>query len=134
MILADGVESRLARDLCWQTALDPVDLETCAFCKVTHESIDAESCIFYIGNNITPAGYAWVFPQGNNQANIGLGVLGSNSRSAGKAKALLEKFVAVKFPGAQMIDLHCGGVTRRENGSNLWLKMGQWWSVMQQGR
>jgi len=116
VILADGVESRLARDLCWQTALDPVDLETCAFCKVTHESIDAESCIFYIGNNITPAGYAWVFPRGNNQANIGLGVLGSNS-SAGKAKALLEKFVAVKFPGAQMIDLHCGGVP-----AGKWLK------------
>ena len=109
VILADGLESRLARDLGWKTALAPQDLETCAFCKVTHASIDPDSCIFYIGNNITPAGYAWVFPRGNNQANVGLGVLGSFS-SAGKAKILLDKFVALKFDGAKMMDIHCGGV------------------------
>ena len=116
VILADGVESRCARDLGWHTALNPVDLETCAFCKVSHESIDSESCIFYIGNTVTPAGYAWVFPRGNNQANVGLGVLGSSS-SSGKAQELLEKFVASIFGGAKMIDVHCGGVP-----AGKWLK------------
>ena len=116
VILADGVESRLARDLGWNTALAPEDLETCAFCKITHESISPDSCVFYIGNKITPAGYAWVFPRGESMANVGLGVLGSYS-GAGKARDLLEDFVKRNFAGAGIQDLHCGGVP-----AGKWLK------------
>lgn len=116
VIAADGVESRIARDLGWTTALSLDDLETCAFCKITHESIEPDSCVFYIGDKITPAGYAWVFPRGENCANVGLGVLGSFS-TAGKAKDLLEKFVASQFKGAPIQDLHCGGVP-----AGKWLK------------
>ena len=108
VILADGVEPRLARDLGWNTALAPEDLETCRFAKITDESISPDSCVFYIGDKITPAGYAWVFPRGKRMANVGLGVLGSYS-GPGKAKDLLEDFVKRNFPRAGSEDLHCGG-------------------------
>ena len=71
--------------------------------------IDSDTVIFYTGGDVAPGGYAWVFPRGRGNANVGLGVLGSNS-SAGKALDLLKKFIDREFPGSRMADLHCGGV------------------------
>jgi len=109
VILADGVESRCARSLGWKTALRPEDVDCCAFCHISHESILDDACVFYVSNAVTPAGYAWVFPRGSKSANIGLGVLGSHS-SAGKAKELLVQLIESKYPGAQISEMHCGGV------------------------
>ena len=109
VILAEGIESRLARDLGWNTALSPEDVDSCAFCRISHDSIKNDTCVFYTGSKITPAGYAWVFPRGKKQANVGIGVLGSHSKP-GKAKYLLEAFVAYHFEKAEIFDLHCGGV------------------------
>jgi digeranylgeranylglycerophospholipid reductase len=109
IILADGVESRLARDIGWKTALKPADIDCCAFCRISHETIIDDACIFYVSNEVTPAGYAWVFPRGNKSANIGLGVLGSHS-SAGQAKELLLQLIKSKYPDAQVSNMHCGGV------------------------
>ena len=109
VILAEGVESRLARSFQWNTRLRPQDVESCAFCRITHEAIVEDACTFYTGSSITPAGYGWVFPRGDREANVGLGVLGSHSK-AGMAKQLLEDFVTRTFPGAKMQQVHCGGV------------------------
>jgi digeranylgeranylglycerophospholipid reductase len=116
VILAEGIESRLARDLGWNTALNPDDVDCCAFGHISHDSISDDTCVFYTGSEITPAGYAWVFPRGNKQANVGLGVLGSHS-TAGKAQELLQAFVAKNFQNAQISDLHCGGAP-----AGRWLK------------
>jgi digeranylgeranylglycerophospholipid reductase len=62
VILAEGVESRLARSLGWKTSLGLSDIESCAFCRVTHETIEPETTVFYLGTGIAPGGYAWVFP------------------------------------------------------------------------
>jgi digeranylgeranylglycerophospholipid reductase len=109
VILAEGVESRLARAFGWNTTLKPEDVETCAFCRVKHDSIIDDACTFFVGSEVTSGGYAWVFPRGNKEANVGLGVLGSYS-NAGLPKRLLEQFVRRLFPGAAMINIRCGGV------------------------
>jgi digeranylgeranylglycerophospholipid reductase len=116
VILAEGIESRLARNLGWNTALSPEDVDCCAFCHILHDSIKDDTCIFYTGSVITPAGYTWVFPRGNKEANVGIGVLGSQSK-AGKAKELLHLFIEKHYPGSQISDLHCGGVP-----AGKWLK------------
>jgi digeranylgeranylglycerophospholipid reductase len=116
VILAEGIESRLARDLGWKTALAPDDVDCCAFGHITHDSISDDTCVFYTGSGITPAGYAWVFPRGNKQANVGIGVLGSFS-SAGRARELLQAFIAGHYQGAPISDLHCGGAP-----AGRWLK------------
>ena len=109
VILAEGVESRLGRQLGWETSVALRDMETCAIARIQSESIDQSMCGFYLGSAIAPGGYAWVFPRGGHSANVGLGVLGS-MHSPGEAARLLESFVAARFPGATVTDAHCGGV------------------------
>lgn len=109
VVLADGVESRLARDLGWNTTLSLEDVECCAFCRVAHDSIENDLIEFYTGSRIAPGGYAWVMPRGSGRANVGLGILGIHS-SPGKAMALLDKFLQEHFPGGGISHIHCGGV------------------------
>jgi digeranylgeranylglycerophospholipid reductase len=109
VIIADGVESRAARFLGWDTTLALSDIETCAFCRVTSPSINQETCVFYVGSAVAPGGYAWVFPRGNGEANAGLGCIGTKN-GPGRAKERLLKFIEKEFPGAPFKDLHCGGV------------------------
>lgn len=109
VIIADGVESRCARFLGWNTVVAPVDMETCAFCHVASPLIDRSTCVFYTGSTYAPGGYVWIFPRGKGIANVGLGINGSKS-DAGKAKRLLLAFIDRELPGSHMSNLHCGGV------------------------
>ncbi|MBD3321497.1 MAG: geranylgeranyl reductase family protein, partial [Chitinivibrionales bacterium] len=109
VILAEGVESRLARQMGWNTALSPENVESCAFTRIDNAGIDQGTLALYFGNDVAPGGYAWVFPRGNNTANVGLGVLGSKS-SGGKALMLLKQFLESNFPDAHVGEVHCGGV------------------------
>lgn len=109
VIFAEGVESRLARGLGWTTHLPLGDIHSCAFARVAHDAVEPETCLFFLGNSYAPGGYVWVFHRGGNTANVGLGVLGSRCKE-GMPRDLLFKFINEKFPGAQVSDLHCGGV------------------------
>jgi digeranylgeranylglycerophospholipid reductase len=109
LILADGVESRLARCFGWDTALKLGDIETGAFARVKSDKIDQDCCVFYTGSAAAPGGYLWIFPRGGGEANVGLGVIGSRCEP-GLPKKLLLDFIGREFPGSDVTDLHCGGV------------------------
>ncbi len=109
VILAEGVESRLARRLGVRTRLDPCDIETCAFARLAAATVDPDTVMLYFGSDIAPGGYGWVFPRGDGRANVGVGVLGSRSR-AGLALQMLHRFVETRLGGAALEELHCGGV------------------------
>jgi digeranylgeranylglycerophospholipid reductase len=109
VIIADGVESKLARDLGWNTCLRLEDIETCAFARVVSPFIDKETCVFYTGSNVAPGGYVWVFPRGVGEANVGLGISGKQSQP-GRAKELLYAFINKEFPSSRVYNFHCGGV------------------------
>ena len=89
---ADGVESKVGQWGGIDTTLKPKDLETCA--QYTLAGIDCKDayCDFYLGREIAPGGYVWVFPKGKDVANVGIGILASLSE-AGMAKKLLDKFI-----------------------------------------
>jgi len=89
----DGVESKIGQWAGIETRLDPKDLETC--CQYTLTNIDCKDafCDFYLGKNIAPGGYVWVFPKGKEVANVGIGVLGNLSES-GMPKKLLDDFIS----------------------------------------
>ena len=89
---ADGVDSKVGQWAGIKTRLDPKDLETC--CQYTLTDIDVKDayCEFYLGKEIAPGGYVWVFPKGKRIANVGIGILASLSE-AGMAKNLLDKFI-----------------------------------------
>lgn len=109
IILADGIESKLARCFGWSTSLKLKDIETCAFARVVSPLIGRETCVFYTGSHIAPGGYAWIFPRGVGEANVGLGLSGTNS-SSGRARELLDSFIYKEFPAARVYNYHCGGV------------------------
>ena len=90
---ADGVESKVGRWGGIKTTLKPKDLETCAQYTLTGIDIDRAYCDFYLGKKIAPGGYVWVFPKGNDVANVGIGILASLS-TPGLATKLLDKFIS----------------------------------------
>ncbi len=109
VIACDGVESRIGRLLGWRSQLALEDINSCAFCRITHDSIAADIIDFFVGSAVAPGGYLWVFPRGDNQANVGLGVIASRS-GPGKPLELLRRAVERFFPGVEPADMHCGGV------------------------
>lgn len=109
LILADGVESRIARCFGWNTALNLKDIESGAFCRVYSRHIEQDCCYFYTGGEVAPGGYVWVFPRGEGEANVGLGVIGSKCKE-GLPKELLVRFIERHFPKSRISDLHCGSV------------------------
>ena len=89
---ADGVESKIGQWGGIDTTLKTKDLETCAQYTLTGIDCKDAYCDFYLGKEIAPGGYIWVFPKGKDIANVGIGILASLSE-AGMAKRCLDNFI-----------------------------------------
>lgn len=109
VIGADGVESKVGRWAGIDTALKPKDIEVAAQFLIQDPSIENDYCHFYLGNEIAPGAYAWIFPKGEELANVGLGVLGSKSNS-GEPVRLLREFVKSHLPEGKIVEMNTGGV------------------------
>lgn len=113
VIGADGIESKVGRWAGINTALKLNDIATCAQFLTTNIDIQNEYTKFYLGNCYAPGGYAWIFPKGENSANIGIGINGSKSNNI-NAISLLQRFfythILPKSPRAKIIELVIGGV------------------------
>jgi digeranylgeranylglycerophospholipid reductase len=111
VIGADGIESKVGRWAGIDTSLKPIDIETCVQYLVAGVDINQEYCEFYIGNDLAPGGYIWIFPKGEGKANVGIGILGSKM---GKFKPrpvdYLNSFLEKKFPYAKVVEMVFGGV------------------------
>ena len=108
---ADGVESKIGQWAGIETTLKPKDLETCAQYTLTNIDVKDAYCDFYLGREIAPGGYIWVFPKGKNTANVGIGILASLSE-AGMAKKLLDDFIKkdARFKNAEPVRFLAGAV------------------------
>ncbi|HEX3019262.1 MAG TPA: NAD(P)/FAD-dependent oxidoreductase [Chitinispirillaceae bacterium] len=109
LILADGIESRIARNFGWKTALSLNDIHTCATAVVSNIAIKDDSCALYLGQKKAPGGFIWIFPRSDTSANIGLGISGKYS-TPGKPMELLNNFLSAHFPKATITEVHAGGV------------------------
>lgn len=111
VIGADGIESKIGRWAGIDTSLKPIDVETCAQYLVAGLDIDQKFCQFYIGNEISPGGYVWVFPKGEGKANVGVGILGNRT---GKFKLrpidYLNNFMEKYMPEGKILEIVMGGV------------------------
>ncbi len=110
VIAADGVESKVARWAGINTTLKLKDIETCAQYLITGADIDLGYCHFYLGNEVAPSGYIWIFPKGENMANVGIGILGSESGDQQRAIDYLNRFVEKNMPEGKIIEMVVGGV------------------------
>ncbi len=110
VIAADGTEAQFARRAGLDTVVPLREMMSCAQYLMTDIDIDAGCTDFYLGNDIAPEGYLWVFPKGERTANVGIGISGRKSRDGSRAKDYLDRFVAKNFPNGKTIECIAGGV------------------------
>ena len=111
VIAADGVESKFSRWCGVDTAVPLRELMSCAQYLLTDIEIDPAMTVFYLGNEVAPEGYAWVFPKGRRTANVGVGISSRRSRDGNRARDYLDRFVAARFPHGKTIEYIVGGVS-----------------------
>ena len=85
VIGADGYNSTVAKSLGIREKSEPISTVqyVMANCRLEYP----DSARFFLGHEIAPKGYAWIFPRGENLAEVGIGVRGAS------AKLYLDKFI-----------------------------------------
>ncbi len=87
----DGVGSTVARKAGFDMEGYEV-IPTVQYIVVNCKIEEQDKAHFYLGNEVAPKGYAWIFPKGDGVANVGIGVRGK------PAKSYLDKFIK-QHPG-----------------------------------
>ncbi|MES2155725.1 MAG: NAD(P)/FAD-dependent oxidoreductase [bacterium] len=67
----------------------------------------------YFGEDIAPKGYAWVFPKGDNVANVGIGILAKESEWGHRAQDYLDRFIESHpehFQHASVTEINGSGI------------------------
>ncbi len=109
VIGADGPESRVGRWGGLKTAVKPKNMESgIQFEMVGLEMEDPDVIEFYFGS-VAPGGYAWIFPKGDDIANVGLGIVSTVTDKS--AYEHLVEFVknCPATQNAQPVELNVGG-------------------------
>ncbi len=110
IIAADGTESLTARRLGLETKISLKDIDSGYQYEMTNISFDKPNCIhLFFGKNVANRGYLWLFPKGKNHANVGVGIAGSDEKTA---KEYLDKFVSA-HPGLRngsIIEVNAGTI------------------------
>jgi digeranylgeranylglycerophospholipid reductase len=111
VIAADGVESKFSRWCGIDTTVPVREIMSSVQYVMADIDIDEHSTIFYLGNEVAPEGYLWVFPKGKRSANVGIGISGKKSGEGHRAKDYLDRFVKKTFPKGKTIEFIPGGVS-----------------------
>lgn len=109
LIAADGPESRVGRWAGLRTSLKPKDMESCAQFEMAGVQMEEPDCIEFHFGSVSPGGYAWIFPKGDDIANVGLGVLTTITDKSAYQHLLefVENNPATQ--NAQPVELNIGG-------------------------
>lgn len=73
------------------------------------EKIEPTTCEYHLNQELAPGGYLWVFPKGEDTANVGL-VFSGDQAPERPAFSLLEDFVDRHFPAASVLGVVSGGI------------------------
>ena len=88
---ADGRESRIAKMLGIRTELPVSSIDKCFQYDMVFKVDEPQFLKIYLGREMAPKGYAWIFPKGPTRANVGIGV---SSLAPLTAKEYLDRFIA----------------------------------------
>jgi len=109
VIAADGVESRIAEFFNVNTRVDLDDIDSCAQVLATNIPVKKNRIEFFVSPEMAPQGYIWIFPKGDNMANVGIGISGkANAKKS--AHQYLEEFLETHMPEASCVTNIVGGV------------------------
>ncbi|AAB84783.1 bacteriochlorophyll synthase 43 kDa subunit [Methanothermobacter thermautotrophicus str. Delta H] len=109
VIAADGPESRVARWAGLNTATRPKDMESAAQFEMVGVEMEDNNCIEFYFGSVAPGGYALDIPEGDDIANVGLGVLSTETDKSAYEHLLefVESCPATR--NAQPVELNIGG-------------------------
>ena len=108
LIGADGFSSIVSRKLAFEKAGARTLIPCIQYKMVNCNLENPYTTAFYMGSNVAPLGYVWVFPTGRRTANVGIGVQGN------PAKPYLDRFIKEHpslFSKAEIIGIEAAPVT-----------------------
>ena len=108
IIGADGVESCVAGWAGMDFSLGLDQIESCAQYLLGEVEIEPDCAEFHLGRSVAPGGYAWVFPKGENLANVGLAV--TTTLTNQKTKDFLDDFASKRFGDFKTMEFVVGAV------------------------
>lgn len=109
IIAADGPESRVARWAGLKTATKAPNMESGVQFEMVGVEMEKQDVIEFYFGSVAPGGYAWIFPKGDDIANVGLAVITNDTDKSPYQH--LEEFVAncPATQNAQAVELNIGG-------------------------
>ena len=110
VIGADGVESRIGQMAGINTKIKLENIDSGYQKTVSGIKVNRNVCSFHVSNKLTPGGYIWIFPKGNNSANIGIGISGKAHINGKSAKTRLNEFLDSKYPNHKVESISVGGI------------------------
>jgi digeranylgeranylglycerophospholipid reductase len=109
VVAADGVESRVARWAGIKTLNALRDLEVTTQYLLDNISTEKGYCEFFLGREVAPGGYAWIFPKTSDTANVGIGICGRYTRERSSTD-YLHAFLAQRCPDSTPLAMVVGSV------------------------
>ncbi len=110
VVAADGVESIISRKAGLDTTNQLINVDSGFQYEMSNLKLNNnENIEIYMGNEIAPRGYVWIFPKGDHIANVGIGIGMANKT----AKYYLDKFIEKNpkiFKNSSIIEVNSGGI------------------------
>ncbi len=108
IIAADGPSSQIGKMAGLDVYTPSKFMMSCAQYEMCNIEVDKENLDFYMGSTFANGGYAWIFPKGDDIANVGVGITGETTETALKT---LDKFVksCPQTKNGQIVELNVGG-------------------------
>lgn len=109
IIAADGPESKVGRMVGLKSNTSLYNMASCAQYEMVNVEMDDMNHVRVHIGSICPGGYVWIFPKGDDIANVGLGVLKSHTDKT--ARHFLDSFVQSNedVVNAQCVEMNVGG-------------------------
>ncbi|MGB7968617.1 MAG: NAD(P)/FAD-dependent oxidoreductase [Methanobacterium sp.] len=110
VIGADGIESRVGRWANLKTNFKPENVASGVQFEMIGVEMEDPNCIEFYFGSVAPGGYAWVFPKGDDVANVGLGIVSKFTDKS--AYQHLQEFIAKCYAtqNANPIEINTGGI------------------------
>lgn len=111
VVAADGTESQVARWAGLNSATPLADYYTGFEYFMTGLSgqIIPNQCEYHLDPELAPGGYVWVFPKGQDRANVGM-VVAANQVPGESLRDRLDDFVHWRFEGGSVVSVIAGGI------------------------
>jgi len=114
VIAADGVDSKIGRSAGLKTHNEIRDYHSGFQYEMAGiKNLEEDHLHVFFGGGQAPGGYIWIFPKGNTTANVGVGIVSTESRDGSRAKDYLDSFIEKHpemFREASYLEINSGGI------------------------